>query len=62
MSIHDDDLDGRIDPEDVTRQQDSDDGPGPTGHPSQAEGEDPDRSSEGKDAAADGHPSQAEGE
>lgn len=33
-----------------------------TGHPSQAEGEDPDRPGTGTDAVTDGHPSQAEGE
>ena len=32
------------------------------GHPSQAEGEDPDRPTEGSDDGATGHPSQAEGD
>ncbi|MCR2764266.1 hypothetical protein NQ152_12200 [Microbacterium sp. zg.B48] len=35
---------------------------GPTGKPSQAEGEDPDRPDEHDPLPADGHPSQAEGE
>lgn len=35
---------------------------GPTGKPSQAEGEDPDRSAASEPLPADGHPSQAEGE
>ena len=33
-----------------------------TGHPSQAEGEDPDATGGGEDSSAVGHPSQAEGE
>lgn len=35
---------------------------GPTGKPSQAEGEDPDRPPEDTPLPAEGHPSQAEGE
>jgi hypothetical protein len=35
---------------------------GPTGKPSQAEGEDPDRPEEHEVLPAEGHPSQAEGE
>lgn len=35
---------------------------GPTGKPSQAEGEDPDRSDQEEPLPAEGHPSQAEGE
>ena len=35
---------------------------GPTGKPSQAEGEDPDRPAEESPQPAEGHPSQAEGE
>jgi hypothetical protein len=35
---------------------------GPTGKPSQAEGEDPDRPEQHHPEPADGHPSQAEGE
>jgi len=35
---------------------------GPTGKPSQAEGEDPDRPAEHTPLPAEGHPSQAEGE
>ena len=35
---------------------------GPTGKPSQAEGEDPDRAAQDAPLPAEGHPSQAEGE
>ena len=35
---------------------------GPTGKPSQAEGEDPDRDAQPAPEPAEGHPSQAEGE
>jgi hypothetical protein len=35
---------------------------GPTGKPSQAEGEDPDRPAQDAPLPAEGHPSQAEGE